>query len=189
MKKEIIIDGQRIEYTIRKYRRTKNLRLAVNSQGCLVASKPWYLPKRAIADFIIEKGQWVIERLEHFQKINGPQALKNSREGYLANKATAEKLISDKINKFNARYQFKVGRITVRNQRTRWGSCSSRGNLNFNYRLVFLPERMIDYIVVHELCHLREMNHSSSFWKLVAQEIPDYSIIKQDLQKQGIALR
>ena len=68
--------------------------------------------------------------------------------------------------------------ITVRDQKSRWGSCSSRGTLSFNYRLMFAPPRVLDYVVVHELCHLTHMNHSKDFWNMVRQIMPDYKIYK-----------
>lgn len=92
--------------------------------------------------------------------------------------------------------------ITVRDQRSRWGSCSSRGTLSFNYRLVFAPPRVLDYVVVHELCHLTHMNHSKDFWNMVGTVMPDYKVCKnwlkehgheltleQHLERQGIPLR
>lgn len=75
--------------------------------------------------------------------------------------------------------------ITVRDQKTRWGSCSSRGTLSFNYRLMFAPPRVLDYVVVHELCHLTHMNHSRDFWNMVERIMPDYKIYKEWLQKHG----
>lgn len=92
--------------------------------------------------------------------------------------------------------------ITVRDQKTRWGSCSSRGTLSFNYRLIFAPTPVLDYVVVHELCHLTHMNHSKAFWNMVERIMPDYQIYKNwlrehgheltlenHLRRQGIALR
>jgi predicted metal-dependent hydrolase len=77
------------------------------------------------------------------------------------------------------------GRITVRNQRTRWGSCSSKGNLNFNCLLMLAPPDILDYVVVHELCHRKEMNHSPKFWAEVAKVIPDYKERQKWLRTEG----
>ncbi|MBR5127551.1 MAG: M48 family metallopeptidase [Roseburia sp.] len=78
--------------------------------------------------------------------------------------------------------------ITIKNQKKRWGSCSSDRNLNFNWRLIMMPEDVIDYVVVHELCHLKQMNHSKAFWNEVEKMLPDYKIRKKWLDKQNISL-
>ena len=75
--------------------------------------------------------------------------------------------------------------ITVRDQKTRWGSCSSRGTLSFNYRLIFAPPAALDYVVVHELCHLTHMNHSKEFWNLVGSVMPDYKTHRKWLKEHG----
>ncbi len=74
-------------------------------------------------------------------------------------------------------------KIGVRNQKGRWGSCSRNGSLNFNFRVVYLPPPLVDYIVVHELCHLGELNHSKKFWSLVSQAVPDYRLMRKKLRK------
>ncbi len=76
-------------------------------------------------------------------------------------------------------------RITIRDQKTRWGSCSSTGTLSFNYRLMFAPPRVLDYVVVHELCHLTHMNHSREFWNLVASVMPEYKTYRNWLKEHG----
>lgn len=75
--------------------------------------------------------------------------------------------------------------ITIRGQKTRWGSCSSRGNLNFNWRLIMAPHSAIEYVIIHELCHLKVPNHSTQFWSLVAQFCPDYAIHVNWLRKHA----
>ena len=78
------------------------------------------------------------------------------------------------------------GRISMRNQKTRWGSCSSNGNLNFNNRLLFVPEELVDYVVVHELAHRKEMNHSNAFWNVVEKYMPDYKERRKKLKEYHI---
>ncbi|MBU4082699.1 M48 family metallopeptidase [Patescibacteria group bacterium] len=100
---------------------------------------------------------------------------------YLANKERALDFVYARVALYNEIYNFNFNRISVKNQKTRWGSCSEKGNLNFNYRIVLLPIEMADYIIVHELCHLGELNHSPKFWNLVAKTMPNYLEIRKRL--------
>jgi hypothetical protein len=104
------------------------------------------------------------------------------RAEFLEYKEQARALVSERLAHFNRQYQFPIKRVSIRNQRSRWGSCSKKGNLNFNYRVVLLPLEVADYIVVHELCHLGEFNHSKKFWELVAKTIPDHKQIRKELR-------
>lgn len=103
-------------------------------------------------------------------------------------KKKAEEVIHDRLQFFNEHYRLKYNRVTFRNQKTRWGSCSSAKNLNFNWRLIMAPIEIIDYVVVHEMCHLKYMNHSSAFWKLVSEEIPNYKEMKKWLKENHYLL-
>lgn len=93
---------------------------------------------------------------------------------YLAHKEEARAIILERLAYFNQFYNLAWNRVAIRNQRRCWGSCSSKRNLNFNYKLLFLPPHLRDYIVVHELCHLVHMHHGKDFWALVAQVMPHY---------------
>jgi predicted metal-dependent hydrolase len=94
---------------------------------------------------------------------------------YLDNKEQARVVVHAKLEYWNQLYNLTYKRVAIRNTRRSWGSCTSLKNLNFSYRLLFLPEHLQDYIIVHELCHLQELHHKESFWLLVAQQIPDYT--------------
>jgi predicted metal-dependent hydrolase len=93
---------------------------------------------------------------------------------YLAHKELVRTLVHTRLEHFNQHYQFSYKRVAIKNQRRCWGSCSSLKNLNFNFKIYFLPPHLFDYIIVHELCHLAELNHGQGFWSLVAQQIPNY---------------
>ena len=97
----------------------------------------------------------------------------------------AKSVLTQRTAYFARQIGVTYGRITVRDQKTRWGSCSQTGNLNFNFRLILAPLEVLDYVVVHELCHRRQMNHSTQFWQEVAQVLPDYRKRKAWLTENG----
>jgi predicted metal-dependent hydrolase len=101
---------------------------------------------------------------------------------------TAQKVIPQRVAAYASAVGVNYGRITIRNQHTRWGSCSGKGNLNFNCLLMLAPLEVVDYVVVHELCHRKEMNHSAAFWALVERVLPDYKVRRQWLKDNGSAL-
>lgn len=111
---------------------------------------------------------------------------KYTRWDYKKYKESARALAHSRIAHFNSFYNFSFGRISIRNTKTRWGSCSKKGNLNFNYKILFLPPHMTDYIIVHELCHLKEFNHSQNFWNLVAKVVPEHKSIRKELKKKQV---
>lgn len=91
--------------------------------------------------------------------------------------------LEEKAASWSAFMNVDYGKITIRDQATRWGSCSASGNLNFNWRLVLLPEELADYVVVHELAHRIQMNHSNAFWEIVERELPDYRLRRRELKR------
>jgi len=104
------------------------------------------------------------------------------KKHYDEHKEAARVLVHLKLEYWNQFYRYKYNRVAIRNTRSRWGSCSSKDNLNFNYRILFLPPKLQDYLIVHELCHLKEMNHAPPFWALVAQQIPNYQTQMRQLR-------
>ena len=96
--------------------------------------------------------------------------------------------VENRINYFNKFYNFEINRIVIKNQSSRWGSCSSKANINFNYKIIYLRPALADYLIVHELCHLGELNHSRRFWDLVKKTIPDFVEINKELRRTPIKL-
>ncbi len=102
---------------------------------------------------------------------------------YQAHKEAARVLVHERLRYWNQFYNFSYHRVAIRNQRRCWGSCTSKGNLNFSYKLLLLPPHLADYIILHELCHLGELNHSPRFWALVAERMPDYKEHMKELRQ------
>jgi predicted metal-dependent hydrolase len=122
------------------------------------------------------------------RKINRRVKIKRKNLNYIKYKKQAVVLVRERLEYFNTFYNFKYGRVAIRNQKTRWGSCSKKGNLNFNYKIVLLSPKQADYIIVHELCHLKEFNHSQRFWDLVAKAVPDYKEVRHSLRNNSLRL-
>ena len=101
---------------------------------------------------------------------------------YLEHKEKARELTLARLEHFNQHYGFSWKRVAIRNQRTCWGSCTSLKNLNFNYKIIFLPTHLQDYLIVHEMCHLEELNHGPNFWNKVAEVLPSYKKHKKELR-------
>jgi predicted metal-dependent hydrolase len=183
MKRQIQIDKDKIEYTLKKSGRTRRLKLAVYCDGDFVVTAPRSLDENVIEEFIISKARWIIERIRRF-KDNPVRNLANgSEKEYREHKAEALALAEGRIGYYNKFYGFSFNRIAIKNQKTRWGSCSKKKNLNFNYKIALLPPELSDYIIVHELCHLQEFNHSKEFWSLVGKTIPDYPERRRELRR------
>jgi predicted metal-dependent hydrolase len=182
MKKNIQLGDKKIKYTLKIIKRSKRLRLSVHHGGECVVTKPRFVPQYMVNKFIIQKSEWLINKIEEMKKIPKRKTAKESKVDFEKYKAQALKIAERKVDEFNKIYNFKYNKITIRNQMTRWGSCSKKGNLNFNYKIAILSEELADYLVVHEICHLGEFNHSKKFWNLVAKTIPNYLVLRKQLK-------
>jgi hypothetical protein len=186
MKKEIEVCEKKIEYTLRISKRARRMRLAVYCDGSCVVTVPRTMNENLVEKFIIEKAQWVINKIDLFKKSGYRPRKINSKAEFLQHKARAFEIVKNRIGYFNQFYNFRFNSINIKNQKTRWGSCSKKGNLNFNYKIALITPEMADYIVVHELCHLGEFNHSQNFWGLVSKTLPNYLEIKNQFKKINI---
>ena len=167
---------------IRSSRRT--VAVEITRDRRVVVRAPLRMKDRDIEAFLELKSLWIESRLARPAATQPP--LTEEEKATLM--AAAREDIPRRVAQFAPQVGVGVGRITIRCQHTRWGSCSSKGNLNFNCLLMLCPEWVRDYVVIHELCHRREMNHSPRFWALVAANCPDYNAARRWLKTQGRAI-
>lgn len=178
--RKIKLNNQEVTYEFKPSHRARSLRLEISSSG-LVVTKPWFISSAFMERFILRQENWILKNLN---KHKGAKILPAvTKDDLVVLKKRAAKILINRLEIFNKVYNFKYKSISVRDQKTRWGSCSQYGALNFNYRLAMLPEELLDYVAIHELCHLKEMNHSVRFWNLVALTIPDYKERRKELEK------
>lgn len=182
------MDHTDYEITLIRSRR-KSLAIEITPELQVVVRAPARMPVREINAFVQEKDDWIRAHLQQMAEKKRlreqcrEQALSKEELQELA--AKAMKLIPQKVRYYAPIIGVTYGRITIRNQRTRWGSCSGKGNLNFNCLLLLMPEEVLDYVVVHELCHRKEMNHSARFWEEVEKILPDYRQRRKWLKDNG----
>lgn len=182
------MDHTDYEITLIRSRR-KSLAIEITPELQVVVRAPAQMPVREINAFVQEKDDWIrvhLQRMAEKKRLREQcreQALSKEELQELA--AQAMKLIPQKVRYYAPIIGVTYGRITIRNQRTRWGSCSGKGNLNFNCLLLLMPEEVLDYVVVHELCHRKEMNHSARFWEEVEKILPDYRQRRKWLKDNG----
>ncbi len=187
MRNIIRLQEKEIPYTLRISRHARYMRLSLHSDGTVVMTAPHGISQHIIERFMISKSSWILKKLASIQSLDrSPAPEKIKRQDYLRHKSTAQLLAEDRVRYFNTAYKLFYRRITIRNQKTRWGSCSSKGNLNFNYKIMLLPPELSDYIIVHELCHLAELNHSKNFWHLVEKTFPHHAELRKELRKNGL---
>lgn len=167
---------------IRSARKTVAIQITLN--GTLIVRAPMRMPVRDIDAFVAGKQSWIEKHLA-MTKPGQPKLTDGQLEGL---RRHAKEVLPEIVAKYAPLVGVDCGKITVRTQRTRWGSCSSKGNLNFNCLLMLAPEDVVVYVVVHELCHRKEMNHSARFWAEVERVLPNYRESRRWLKENSQSL-
>ena len=169
--------------------RRKTLSIRITEDGNLEIRAPLRMPQREIEAFLNEKKGWIeAHRAQVLRERAAGQAQPLDGEAIYALAEQMQKALPALLNRHAQSMGVTFGKVTVRCQQTRWGSCSSEGNLNFNCLLMLAPREVLDYVVVHELAHRKQMNHSALFWQEVARECPDYREHLRWLKENGGAL-
>lgn len=183
-------DELRGKYNITEYRsaRRKSIELRAKGVSGFEVRVPLYMPRRDIDSFIVSHADWLdrtAKKLAQNAAADLPK-LTCDELNALADEALAD--ILERVSYYAPIVGVTCGKITIRCQHTRWGSCTAKGNLNFNCLLMLMPPEIRNYIVVHELCHRIELNHSYRFWNEVERVMPDYKKRRNWLKENGSAL-
>lgn len=181
MNGSIELEGREIAFTTRLSKRAKRKQIQIKEAGKVIVVLPAFrgyrYPERYARQMMQENAHWVVTQLDAQPK----HPWQGTKEEYERYKTVARDQIVARLKYYNTHYQFSYGRVSVRNQTSRWGSCSDEGNLSFNYRMIFLSKAHFDYVIVHELCHLQEMHHGEAFWELMARTIPNPRALAKEL--------
>lgn len=177
--------AEQISYEI-FYSNRKTLAVQIRADGSVVVRAPKRMAKYKIEAFLREKQDWIVtHRKKALEAVEKKQENRLNDEEQKAAIQKAGRMLAEKTARYAREMGVTYGRITIREQKTRWGSCSSAGNLNYNWKLVRMPEKVMDYVVIHELAHRKEMNHSARFYQIVEQQMPDYRIWQKWLKEHG----
>ena len=160
----------------------KTIGIQIMPDGSVVVRCPKRIRQDDVKRFVESKSDWIEKHLAG-RDLAAPEKL-NEQELKILREKT-RKLVTERVKHYAAIIGVHYNQIAIRTQRTRWGSCSSKGNLNFNCLLGLTPPEVLEYVVVHELCHLIEMNHSKQFWDAVERIIPDYKVHRKWLKDNG----
>jgi len=181
MKKNIIVINNRdITYTLKQRKHQRQINFIVHQDGLLVVTAPKMYRKKFIEKEIIKHSDWIVDKIGEIANITIDEiVVTHLKKAY-------KPIVEAKLLQFNSYYNLKYNRVTIRHQKSRWGSCSSKGNLNFNCKLICLSNELQEYVIAHELCHLEEMNHSKKFWQLVEKTIPNYKELRKELKNVNV---
>ena len=165
----------------------KSLEVEVKPDGSVVVRAPRWSPMKEIDSFIDKHSEWIEQTVSKMQKRIDESPVLDKYSDREIEKMTreAKEKIPPLVKELASKMGVPYGRVTVRCQKTLWGSCTAKGNLNFNCLLTLLPEPVMEYVIIHELCHLTEMNHSPAFWRQVEKYCPDYRFLRNFLKDNG----
>ena len=160
----------------------KTIAICVKNDGSVVVKCPKFVSKKVINEFVNEKKEWIEkERNKIINSLNSKIVIDSQTEFELKKKAVD--VIEKKVNFYSKIINVNPNKIVIGNAKSYWGYCDAKNNINFSWRLMLASDRAIDYVVVHELTHVKYHNHSKEFWNAVCKVIPDYKVLKQELKE------
>ncbi len=184
MEQSLLLRNEHITYTLNRSHRARRLRLTLQAEGKLLVTIPTRVSLEQVERLLHEHADWILrQRARHVARPRQILPAMSDAAVYRLYKEAAAELVTHHLMVLRSKLSLPSHTVTIKNHRTRWGSCSKEGRLNFNYRIALLPFELAEYIIVHEVCHLFELNHSSKFWNRVAELRPDYQVRRRRLRE------
>lgn len=183
MLERLQIEELNIPIMLEKSKR-KLLAITLTEDGILSIKAPLRVSDREIEKFLNQKRFWIYKQAKRIQEEQKNRVVRSEQE-IRRLKEEARKVLTEKTDYYKQFLNVEYQKIRIGDQKTRWGSCSSSGTISYNWRLILMPEKIVDYVVVHELCHMIEMNHSKRFWEQVEAILPDYQARRNWLKENG----
>ena len=172
-------------YELRRSKR-KTISVEISREAKVIVRAPLKMSVRDIEAFLSSKSAWITSHLEKASERLASLPPKLTEDELAKLKTRAKNEIPIRVDRYASLMGLEYGRIALRTQKTRFGSCSSKKNLNFNLAIMLMPEEIIDYVIVHELAHIKQMNHSKAFWCEVERVMPDYKSRRDWIKANGI---
>ena len=171
-----------MEYTLKRSSR-RSIAVQIKSDGSIIVRANYNTPLYRIESFLSDKSEWIAKNVAKTRlNCSAPKFTESEIKEFVKK---AKDTLPERVAYFSQTIGVSYGKIAVKKMRTVWGSCSMKGNLNFNCLIVAIPQEIADYVIIHELCHRKQMNHSHAFWNLVATFCPDYKARRKWLKNFG----
>ena len=184
MDNDLQIEDLRIPIEYQPQKR-KTLSITIKPNGHLQIKAPEGMSEQEIERFLRQKQFWIYKQAKRVAEKQKNRKEYSEQEKQVL-KEKARRILTERTEYYKQILNVDYTKIRIAEQKTRWGSCSGRGVISYNWRLILMPDMILDYVVVHELCHLIEMNHSKAFWNLVGTVLPDYQKRRAWLKENGM---
>lgn len=179
---DLILFNKTVQYSIRLSSRAQRMRVAVYADGDIVVTSPVNTSNEKLRMFVESKKHWISNKLDQKRNPAIMELAEGSDKHFEEHKAIAQEIVSNKLDRWSDKLALPYEDFAIKKHKSRWGSCSSKNRLSFNYKIIFLPSDLQDYVIVHELCHTVRKDHSKFFWALVSKSLPDYGKLRIKLR-------
>ena len=184
-----MFDKDTFSYTVHREKRARLMRIFVHYNGEVEVITPYGVPRSILDTFISENSDRVLDEILSLKKSGRMLKQTFFPVDYREHKNRALILAEERVRHFNGFYNFPYKKVRVGNWKRQWGSCSVDGDIGLHYKILFLPPHLRDYLVVHELCHLKELNHGKKFYSFVQRTIPDHAECEDELRRYNVMIR